>query len=68
MKKFEVLVPYSELVYGTATYIVEANSEAEVEAIMKSPVYYEYFYDTVQTGETNYDENIFDMVIQEIKQ
>lgn len=68
MRKFEVLVPYSELVYGTATYIVEANSESEVEAIMESPAYYEYFYDAVQTDGEYYDENMFDMVIQEIKQ
>ncbi len=65
--KYEVSVPYSELVYGVAKYIVEANSEAEVDAIMKSPTYYEYFYDAVQTDGEYYDENVCDMVIQELK-
>ena len=35
MKKFEIRVPYDEIVYGTVTYVVLADTNEEAEALLE---------------------------------
>ena len=35
MKKFEIRVPYDEIVYGTVTYVVFADTKEEAEALLE---------------------------------
>lgn len=52
MRLFEIKVPYSETVYGTATYHVEAETEQDAkDALLEDD--YLYYYDS----ETDYSEN-----------
>lgn len=66
MNKYEVKVPYSELVLGYSVYVVDASSEDEVRKIMESETYYMHFYDTEQTGSSDYMEECGDMIIREM--
>ena len=65
--KYEIRVPYSELVFGFERYIVRASSEDEARKIMESPSFYQYFDDAEQTGSDNYMAEFSDMTIEDIK-
>jgi hypothetical protein len=56
MKKFEIKVPYSETVYGTATYVVIADTKEEAEALLERDKG-EYHWDLEQDYSENYEEH-----------
>jgi hypothetical protein len=55
MKKFTIKVPYSEMTYGTTTYVVWADTKEEAEALIEKDSY-TYYYDTEQHYSEYYDE------------
>jgi hypothetical protein len=55
MKKFTIKVPYSEVTYGTVTYVVWADTKEEAEALMEKDSH-TYHYDMEQDYAEYYDE------------
>jgi hypothetical protein len=55
MPRFKIKVPYSEMSYGTVTYVVNADTKEEAEALIETDSY-TYHYDTEQDYSEYYDE------------
>ena len=55
MKKFEIKVPYRETVYGTVTYIVDAETKEEAKAFIEKDSY-PYYWDMEEEGSDHFEE------------
>lgn len=66
MPRFKIKVPYSETVYGTVTYVVDAGTKEEAEMLIETDSY-PYHYDTEQDYSDYYDENWDDAEWEETK-
>ena len=64
MKKFTTKVPYSEMTYGTVTYVVWADTKEEAEALIEKD---SHIYDMEQDYAEYYDENWDDAEWEETK-
>lgn len=67
MKKFKIKVPYSEMSYGTVTYVVNADTKEEAEALIETDSY-TYHYDSELDYSEYYDECWDDAEWEEITQ
>jgi hypothetical protein len=65
MKKFEIRVPYNEIVYGTLTYVVIADTKEEAEALLERDKD-EYYYDSEQQYSEHCEEHWNDAEWEEL--
>lgn len=66
MTKFKIKVPYRETVYGTVTYVVDADTKEEAEAFIETDSYM-YHYDSEQDYADHYEEHWDDAEWEEVK-
>ena len=67
MKYFTFEVPYKETVYGTTTFVVEANSETEARALMDKESY-KYYWDSEQEYSDYYEEYYSELKLTEVRE
>jgi DNA-dependent RNA polymerase auxiliary subunit epsilon len=67
MKYFTFEVPYRETVYGTTTFLVEADSEQEARELMDKESY-KYYWDSEQDCADNYEEFYSELKLTEVKE
>ena len=67
MKYFTFEVPYRETVFGTTTFLVEADSEQEARELMDKESY-KYYWDSEQDCSDNYEEFYSELKLTEVKE
>lgn len=66
MPTFKIKVPYRETVYGTVTYVVEADTEDAAGALIETDSYM-YHYDSEQDYSDHYEEYWDDAEWEELR-